>query len=161
MSDNFLKVDGIDGDSVAEGHEDEIELTSWNFGSSVSIGSRSSGGSGAEKTSIHSDVNCTKLTDASSNKLNEACWLGKTIPNVVLTVQRQGSDADNKIDFIRITLTNVIVSSFSTSGGDGMPTETFNLNYETIKREYQVTDVSGASKGWQEVGLNAATGGSL
>ena len=156
-SDVFLKVDGIDGDSQVKGHEKEMEIQGWSISANFPPGPRTAGGSGAAGTSIHTDLSVTKQVDEASNKLHEACWTGKTIKNAVLSQQRGGEKGGAKVDYLRLTIEEVLVTSISQSGGPGsIPTETVALNYAKIKREYRTTDVKGASGGWQSEGWNVA-----
>jgi type VI secretion system secreted protein Hcp len=156
-SDVFLKIDGIDGDSQVKGHEKEMEIQGWSISASFPAGPRTAGGSGAAGTSIHTDLSVTKQVDEASNKLHEACWSGKTIPKAILTQQRAGEKGGAKVDYFRLTLSDVLVTSISASGGPGsIPSENLSLNYATIKREYRTTDVKGGSGGWQSEGWNVA-----
>ena len=149
-TDNFLKIDGITGDSTVDGHVDEIELLGWQMGVSVPVGPRSGGGSGAAGTSMHSDFSFTKTLDGSSTDLTAACWVGKTIASAIVTVQKQGETGGGKVDYMRITLNDLIISSYSRSGGDSMtPSEQISFNYGKIKTEYFTTDAAGGSGGWQ------------
>lgn len=149
-SDVFLLIDGITGDSKVDGHVDEMELEGWNIGASIPVGPRTSGGSAAAGTSVHQDLSCTKAIDEASNDLINATWTGKTIAEAVLTVQRQGESGEAKVDYMKITLTDVLVSSYNRSGSPGgVPVESFTLNYATIKSEYFTTDAAGGSGGWQ------------
>ena len=149
-TDNYLKITDIKGDSTVDGHADEIELSSWNMAVSVPVGPRTTGGSGAAGTCMHSDLQCSKSLDESSNALAAACWTGKTIPEAIITVQRQGEGGGGKVDYMKVTLTDVLLSSYSRSGADSsVPMDSFSLNYGTIKCEYLTTDVAGGSGGWQ------------
>ena len=145
-----MKVKDIKGDSTVDGHKDEIELQSWNMGVSVPVGPRSKGGSGAAGTSMHSDVSWSKEVDESSNGLAAACWTGKTIPEVVITVQKQGEKGGGKVDYLKCTLKDAILSSYSLGGGDSQtPHDNGSWNYREIKFEYFTTDAKGGSGGWQ------------
>ena len=157
MGDVYLNVDGIPGDSTADGHADEMELLGWSVGASVPVGPRTAGGSGAAGTSVHQELTCTKQVDSASNDIFSACWEGKTIPEAVLMVQRQGEGGGGKVDYIKITLTDIIVSNYNRSGGEtDIPTESFALNYSSINSEYFTTDVAGGSGGWQAKGWSVA-----
>jgi type VI secretion system secreted protein Hcp len=157
-SDVFLKIEEIPGDSQVKGHEKEMEVQGWSVSASFPPSKRSGGGSGSAGTSVHADLSVTKQIDEASNKLHEACWTGKTIPKAILTQQRAGEKGGAKVDYLRLTLGDVLITSISQSGGPGsIPTETIALNYSTIKREYRTTDVKGKSGGWQSEGWNVAT----
>lgn len=149
-TDNYLKISDIDGDSTVDAHRDEIELSSWGMGITVPMGPRTTGGSGAAGTSMHADVQCSKPLDTSSNGLAAACWTGKTIPEAIITVQKQGEGGGGKVDYMKMTLTDVILSSYSRSGSDSStPVDSFSMNYGTIKLEFFTTDAGGGSGGWQ------------
>ena len=61
------------------------------------------------------------------------------------------------VDYIKITLTDIIVANYSRTGsGSGIPVETFGLNYSSINSEYFTTDVKGGSGGWQAKGWSVA-----
>ena len=156
-SDQFLKIDSIDGDSTVDGHVKEIELQSWSLGATVPVGPRSTSGSAAAGTSMHQDLSCAKMLDEASNGLAAACWEGKTIANAVVTTQRQGESGGGKVDYMKILLTDVIVASYNRSGApDTIPMEMFSLNYATIKVEYFTTDAAGGSGGWQKKGWSVS-----
>ncbi len=153
----YLKVDGIDGDTTVEGHKKEMLLLSWSISASMPAGPRATGGSGSAGTSVHADLSITKIVDEASNKLHAACWSGKTIPSAVLTQQRAGKKEGEKVDYLRLTLSDVLVTSISSSGAPGdIPTESFTLNYASIKREYRTTGVKGEAGGWQSEGWDIA-----
>jgi len=156
-TDNYLKIAAIKGDSKVDGHADEIELQSWSMGVSVPVGARSSSGSGSAGTSMHADVSCMKTLDAASNDIAAACWTGATIPNAVITVQRQGESGGGKVDYMKLTLGNVIISTYQRSGGDSsVPMEQFSMNYDKIKTEYFTTGSGGESDGWQSKAWSVA-----
>ncbi len=156
-TDAFLKIDNIEGDSTVDGHAKEIELLGWSIGASVPVGPRSTSGSAAAGTSMHQDLSCAKMLDEASNDLAAACWEGKTIPNAALVTQRQGESGGGKVDYMKILLTDVIVSTYSRSGGPSdIPMEQFTLNYATIKSEYFTTDAAGGSGGWKKKGWSVS-----
>lgn len=156
-TDNYLKITDIKGDSTVDGHAEEIELSGWSMGVTVPMGPRTTGGSAAAGTSMHSDVQCSKPLDAASNDLAAACWTGKTIPEAVITVQKQGEAGGGKVDYMKFTLTDVVVSSYSRAGGDSStPVDSFSLNYATIKSEFFTTDAAGGSGGWQSKAWSVA-----
>ncbi len=156
-SGNYLKITDIPGDCTTEAHVDEIELTSWTMGVTVPCGPRTSGGSAAAGTSMHQDVQCMKQVDTSSNALAAACWTGKTIPEAIITVVKQGESGGGMVDYMRITCTDVLVSNYTCEGMESAtPTDRFALNYATIKSEYFKTDAAGGSGGWQSKAWSVA-----
>ena len=132
--DMFLKLTGIPGESTAIDHKDEIEILSYSFGmnnTSIVAGS----GAGAGKA-VFQDLSLAKRLDKSTPPIMLACAQGKHITEAILTLTK--SAGDKPIVFMRVTLTDVIVSSIASSaaaGGD-IPTESLSLNYGKIKVEY-------------------------
>ena len=50
--DNFLKIDGVDGESTDDTHKAEIEVLSWTFGGSNAGSFDSNSGGGTGKVSL-------------------------------------------------------------------------------------------------------------
>jgi len=137
----FLKVPDISGESVVPGHEDEIEILSFNFGVDNVVvpsgGQRSSGNPNFQ------DATFTKQLDKSSPKLFLDVATGKTEPEAILVVARQ--TGGGTVDFVKFTFTDVIVTSYSIGGSEGevIPTDFFSLNFAKIKFEYTPLDSKG------------------
>jgi type VI secretion system secreted protein Hcp len=100
------------------------------------------GGGGAGKVSVQ-DISFTKYVDAATPDLMLACCNGKHIGEAVLTIQKAG---ETVLPYIKITLTNLLVSSVSTggSGGEDRLTENVTLNFEKFKMEYDTQTEKGA-----------------
>jgi len=145
--DYFLKIDGIDGESKDDKHKNEIDIQSWSFGASQS-GSMAMGGGGAGKVSFQ-EFSITKSMDKSSPKLFEALATGKHLKEVKLVLRGSSS-----VEYLTITLTDVMISSYSTgsSSGDDRPTESVSLNFAQIKMNYVEQDTSGRAGAATEFG---------
>lgn len=134
--DYFLKIDGIKGESVDEKHKDEIDILSFSWG--ITNTPAVAGGTG--KASFK-EFTITKKTDASSPKMMLACATGGQIPTVKLVVRRApepGSTGPSQ-EYYFITLENVLVSSYSSSGSPAgeLPMESVSLNFTKITYEYR------------------------
>jgi type VI secretion system secreted protein Hcp len=132
--DIILKIDGIDGESVIDGHEDEIDVLSWNWGVTQTGSMHTGGGGGAGAAQVQ-DVSIVKYIDKASVNLLRKCFNGEHLTEAVLTVTRSG---DNPIDYMVITMSPVLVTSVSTGGQGGMDrlTEVVTLNFAKIKVSY-------------------------
>ncbi len=132
--DYFLKIDGIDGESTDNQHKGEIELNSFSW-SKDSPGVKqeiqvSGGGAGAGRSSFF-DVFFDARTSKASPQLMLACASGKHIPKVVLSVRKSGGSSPT---FVKITLTDVLISSYHVGGQSGdVPTDQFSLNFAKIE----------------------------
>ena len=138
----FMKYDDIEGESQAVGHEGEIEVLSFSWGVSNSGSLTAGGGAGVPK---FQDLVITKRTDKSSPLLMLSTATGKTHPRVILTLTRDGEPRGG--GYYTITLEEVFVTSFQTSGSgsDSRPTESLSLNYTRIKFEYTPQKADGSA----------------
>ena len=141
--DAFLKLDGIPGESTDAKHKDEIEVESWSWGA-TQLGTTGTGsGGGAGKVSIQ-DFNFVARTSRASPVLFLKCASGEHIPSAVLTARSSGKSQE---DFLTLTMTDVLVSSYQIAGSeaaDTVPMDQVSLNFTKIKFEYKVQTASGA-----------------
>src|SRR4051812_11312285 len=90
-TDYFLKLDGIEGESQAKGHPNEIEISSFSFGASQSGSFAAGGGGGAGKVRMQ-DFHFTVPTNKASPKLFLACANGQHIKKATLTCRKAGKE---------------------------------------------------------------------
>jgi type VI secretion system secreted protein Hcp len=149
--DMFLKIEGIEGESSDDKHKKEIDVLSWSWGASQSGTSHMGGGGGSGKVAVQ-DFSFTKYIDSSSHKLLLACCDGEHIKEAVFVVRKAGKEP---LEYLKLTLNNIIVSHIGTggSGGEDRLTENVTLNFSKFKFEYtpQKADGSGdavKTSGW-------------
>jgi type VI secretion system secreted protein Hcp len=141
----FMKINGIPGESKDDKHGNEIDVLAWSWGMSNSGSAHVGGGAGSGKVNVQ-DLSFTKYVDASSNALMLCACNGKHIPDALLTVRKAG---ENPLEYIKITMKDVLVSSVSTggSGGEDRLTENVTLNFAEVKFEYTKQGKTGAADG--------------
>ena len=142
--DMFIKIGDIKGEAMDKTHAEEIDVLAWSWGMSQSGTTHIGGGGGAGKVSMQ-DLSMTKYIDASSAELQLACASGKHYPTATLTVRKAG---ENPIEYVVITLTDLIITSVSTggSGGEDRLTENVTLNFAKVKFAYTQQDKDGKAK---------------
>lgn len=148
--DMFIKIDTIKGESIDASHKDEISVLAWSWGLSQSGSTHISTGSGAGKVNVQ-DLSLTKWVDTATTALMGAACKGTHIKEAKLTVRKAG---DKPLEYIKITLNDVIVSSISTggSGGEDRLTENVVLNFGKFKVEYTAQKEDGSAGGAFTVG---------
>ena len=147
-SDYLLELDGIKGESLDEKHKDKIEIDSFSWGVS-NDGNMGRGGGGGTGKANFQDLHFTKQTDKSSALLVKSAASGDHIKKAVLTARKAGGKAGQG-DYLKITLEDVMVSSFQTGGNAGsssIPVDSFALNYTKIKYEYMPQKADGSLEG--------------
>ena len=141
--DMFMKIDGVDGESKDKKHTKEIDVMSWSWGMSNSGSAHVGGGAGAGKVNVQ-DLTFTKYVDSASPKLMLACCNGKHYDTALLTVRKAG---EKPVEYIKIKLTEVLITSVSTggSGGEDRLTENVTLNFAKVHLDYTPQDDTGAA----------------
>jgi type VI secretion system secreted protein Hcp len=144
--DYFLKVDGIQGESKADKHKNEIDIESFSWGATQSGTFAAGGGGGAGKVSMQ-DFHFTMPVNKASPALFLSCAQGDHIKNATLTCRKAGKEQQ---EFLKVTMSDILVSSFQTGGhggGDVVPTDQISLNFAKIEVEYKEQDASGKLTG--------------
>lgn len=158
--DAFLKLDGISGGSTDPSHKGEIDIMSWSWGESQTGGGGAGRGAGAGKVSMQ-DFHFSMDMNVASPQLFTACATGKHLPSATLTLRNPGSDGPG-LEFLKITLANVLVSSYQTGGNlmdsgqysplgpnSDIPIDQFTLNFAKIEYSYSGQSAAGGVVGPQ------------
>ncbi|GAA0583513.1 Hcp family type VI secretion system effector [Halomonas salifodinae] len=153
--DMFLKLEGIDGESMDAGHTDEIDVLSWSWGASNSGTMHISKGGGAGKVSVQ-DISVVKYVDKASTAMIQAVAVGKHVPSATLTVRKAGGD--EPVEYLVIEMKSVLISSWQTGGSQGEErlTESVTLNFEEFKTTYTPQDNDGTALASVDFGYNIA-----
>jgi type VI secretion system secreted protein Hcp len=130
--DAFLKIDGIDGESTDRRHPREIQVLSFSWGVSNSGAGHVGGGGGAGKVSVQ-DLHIMKEVDKATPKLMLACATGKHIAKAVLTLRKSGGDRSEA--YLKITMEDVLISSYQVSGSGGGSTDSVSFVFGKITVE--------------------------
>lgn len=143
--DTFIKIGSLKGESVVKGFEDQVQVLAWSWGMSQSGTTHVAQGGGAGKVDVQ-DLSFTHYVDAASPNLVKACCTGEHFDTATLTMRKAGGTA---LEYVTLTLTEVIISSVSMggSGGEDLLTENVALNFSKFKYSYQPQDAKGAKKG--------------
>jgi type VI secretion system secreted protein Hcp len=143
----FLKLDGIDGESQDTDHSGEIDVLSFSEGISNS-GTFDAGTGGNTGQANYTDVSLTKYLDKSSTTLRQYCGLGTAIDTATISCNKQAGD--KKVEYLKITMHNVVISSVA-GGGSGGGTEpiveALSLNFAGIEYDYTQQSNTGDAMG--------------
>jgi len=134
--DYFLKIEGIEGESMDAKHKGEIQIESFSWGASQGGTMAFGGGGGAGKASFQ-DFHFVMKINKASPKLMLACARGDHIKNAILTCRKAGKEQQ---EFLKWTFTDLLVSSYQTGGsgsGDVLPMDQISLNFSKVEVEYK------------------------
>lgn len=145
-SDLYIRFAGITGDSKDKLNEQwiEIDALSFNFGMATTD-ERSASGAATVGRVRASEVSFSKTMDTSSLPLFQTLWRGTHVDKVEIKLYR--AHQEERICYMRVELSDVVVSSASLSGvnGIGLPGESYTLNYGSILVEYTPTSKTAGS----------------
>ncbi len=149
--DMFMKIKGVKGESADKTYKEQIDVLAWSWGASNSGSAHVAKGAGTGKVNVQ-DLSFTKYLDAASPDLLLACCNGKHYDEAMLIVRKAG---ENPVEYLKITMNEVLISSISTggSGGEDRLTENVTFNFAKVKVEYTGQTVKGgkgstATMGW-------------
>jgi type VI secretion system secreted protein Hcp len=149
----YLKIDGIDGEVTATGHEKWIEVSSAQWGVGRGVGDP---GSGRDVTApSFSEVVVTKLTDKTTPLIFKESVIGNG-KNVTLHFTETSNATERTYQVI--TLTDVLVSGFSQNSGGDRPAESISFNFTKLVLTNTTFDVSGKAVGTATAGYDLTTG---
>jgi type VI secretion system secreted protein Hcp len=125
----ILLASGIDGESTDKAFPGGIDL--------ISLGL-----TGPLNTGPPGSFSIYKYYDKASPVLAKRCADGKHIKDAKVVLREPSPDPDRPAVICVITMSDVLVSSFSSSfqEGQGRPTETFSLNFSRIYFRYYAAD---------------------
>ncbi|MEM9371625.1 MAG: type VI secretion system tube protein Hcp [Pseudomonadota bacterium] len=151
----YLKMPDIDGESRRADHEGEIDIVDIQWGmaqaSSMQIGSgRTSSRASVEPFAM------SKVYDASSPYLALACMQGKAFDEVEISFRKDSGDAH--LDYLKITLTNVVISSYNMSSGGEEIMDNFSLSFEKVAVLYTVQADDHSSGDEHEIEYDVSAG---
>lgn len=153
--DMFIKIDAIKGEARDDKHKDEIDVLAWSWGVSNSGSAHVGGGAGAGKAHVQ-DLSLTKYIDKSSTDILLSSCNGKHHKTATLVVRKAG---EKPLEYLKITMSDVLVTSVSTggSGGEDRLTENVTLNFSKVKIEYTPQKADGSGDATQTVGWDIAS----
>ncbi|HJY05789.1 MAG TPA: type VI secretion system tube protein Hcp [Bryobacteraceae bacterium] len=146
----FLKIDGVTGESKANGHAGEIEVFSFSLGASNPSSVAYGHGSGAGKVDI-SSLSIQKQVDNASAKLFQNCASGKHFGTGTLVVREAGGD--KPVEYYKLEMAECFIDSVSWGGsaGGGKPSESVAMSFSSLKITYFPQNEDG-SQGTQQQG---------
>lgn len=138
----------VNGESIAQGFENQIEVTGYSFGA-AQRGASSSGKGGSTGTATVSDMVVTAITDKSFPTLLQMAGNGTHIKSAKLTICKTGGGL---FPYHVITMTSGILSNVSAVGSTGEDTTashvmTISINFSQIQSSYTAQDSTGQALG--------------
>ena len=120
-----------------------IEISSFQFGVGRGISSPTGGSADRESSAPSvSEIVITKSQDSASPNFFKSVAAGHSSLGTCTITFDKGSQPKG-ITYLTITLTNVLVSSYSISSGGDRPTESITLNFTKIEYSNKIEGTTG------------------
>ena len=136
----FIKFDGVDGESTDDKHKGEIDLASWNFG----VKRKAEGVDGCAirgGCTVFDDIQITNALEKSTPKLFGLLASGEIIPSARISVTRP--DLNGKTYF-SILFNDVQLSAMNIGGGLPVPQVGTAFRFGAITMSYSPQKADGS-----------------
>lgn len=165
MRDIFLKIDGLKGESLVDGHKDEIQVLDCKWGTEQPGGAHVGMG-GSKGKVVVKDLVVMKFVDQASPLLFKASCNAKVFKEATLTVRKSG---EKPLDYLKIKMSDVQISKMEIDSKidiDRNPNEDFlteyvSLHFKQVEYEYIPQKSDGSSDAAVTTGWNIETGKEL
>jgi type VI secretion system secreted protein Hcp len=135
-----LRIDGIDGESSAKGHEHAIDVLAWSWGVGHAGGHATGSGGGTGRATFQDFAFVARMSVASPGLMLH-CANGTHIPWAVLTGERGAGKA---FEFVKYRMSDVTVTRVDHADDeDGVPIEEFALGYRKFEITYTPQSATG------------------
>jgi len=138
-ADIFAKLGDIKGESIDDKHKDEIEVFSFSWGVTNSVGAGAGGGGGAGKATFK-EFSIVHSIDKASPSLLAACATGVHLKEATITQRKAGKGHQ---DFLIFKMNDVIIASVAEVSG-APDSETVTLTFAKIDVEYKPQKADGS-----------------
>src|SRR5260370_12086254 len=128
VSDAFIKIADVKGESDDDKQKDEIDVQLFSWGAN-NTGTHSHGGGGGSGKVQVPDFSFVKKIDKSSPVLFQKCCTGEHLKEALFVVRKAGG---NQLEYLKYKFTDVLISSVRPGGshhGDEIPSEEISLNF--------------------------------
>jgi type VI secretion system secreted protein Hcp len=142
----YLKIDSIKGNCTDEGYKEQIMVDSFSHSVGQALASASKNSDRTSGGPHFSEMSFSKVMDSSSPLLYAACAGAKPLKTIIVSVTR--NENDKPMETVVYKLGESMVSSISTQGAtDGMPHESFSINFTTITSQVTQQNTDSTKKG--------------
>ncbi len=142
MTDYFLQITGIPGESLDSKHKDWIDVLSWSWGESNAGTVHAGGGAAAGKVAFQ-DLAFMMRVSKASPALFLACATGQHIKEAKLVGRKAGKAQQ---EYLTWTFSDILVSSYQTSGseGDDAVADSVSVNFSKAVVSYKAQKADGS-----------------
>ena len=135
----------IKGNCQLTGYVGKVIVNSFSHGASIPLQMDSANTERTSGRPSFSELSFSKMSDLATTEMYKACTQGSKIGTATLFVGRVENGV--YMGFFKYEMTNAMISSISTSGGGGIPSDSFSLAFTKIKCDFTQQQSDSSAKG--------------
>jgi type VI secretion system secreted protein Hcp len=135
----------IKGNCQITGYADKIIVLSYSHSVSLPMQGDVANTERTAGRPVFSEMSLQKMSDLSTTEMYKACSQGSKLGVAKLYVGRVENGAF--MNFLTYEMTNAMISSVSTSGGGGIPSDSFSINFTALKCDFTQQKSDSTQKG--------------
>lgn len=141
----ILDIASIPGNCQITGYTDKIIVSSYSHSASIPLQQDASKTERTAGRPMLSELSFSKMSDLSTTAMYKACTQGTKLGLIKLNVGRVENGV--YMNFFTYSMTNGMISRISTSGGGGIPSDSFSINFTKIQCDYTQQQSDSTAKG--------------
>ena len=151
----ILDIKDMKGNCTVKGFENMIMLNSFSHGVALPLTGDTANTERTAGRPQFSEMNFSKMTDQSTPSMYNACAKGDKLGAATIHIGR--NEGGIFMLLMKYTLTNAMISNINTSGGGGVPSDSFSINFTKIQSEFTQQNADSSKKGTASFGWDLAT----
>lgn len=151
----ILEIKDVKGNCSIDKYQGQIILQSFSHGVSLPLQMDHSNTERTAGRPVFSEINCSKMSDMSTPVLYAACTAGKKLGDAKIHIGRNENGIFMSV--LEYVLRDAMVSNISTSGGGGIPMDSFSLNFTKITQDFTQQNPDSTKKGTANFGWDLVT----
>ncbi len=152
----YLKIDGIDGDVTAAGHENWVECDSMEWNVNRSLSTKPGQGKDRESTTpVVGEITLTTKMDKTSPLFFAESCVGQGKTAKIHMVQTSSAGIETYMEY---TLTNTLISGYNVMSNGDRPVEAISLNFTKVEMKYTSWNEQHQPEGSVPAGYDVAQG---
>lgn len=151
----ILEIKNVNGNCQIDKYAGQIIIQSYSHGVSLPMQHDHANTERTAGRPQFTEMNFSKMTDMSTPVLYAACVQGRKLGDAKIHIGRNENGVF--MSLMEYVLTNAMVSSITTSGGGGVPVDTFTLNFTKIVSDFTQQNADSTKKGVTNFGWDLQT----
>ncbi|WP_085316753.1 Hcp family type VI secretion system effector [Derxia lacustris] len=151
----ILEIKDVKGNCQIDKYQGQIIIQSFSQGVMLPLQMDTSNTERTAGRPVFQEMSFSKMSDMSTPVLYAACVQGKKLGDAKIHIGRNENGVFMSV--IEYVLTSAMVSNISTTGGGGIPVDSFSLNFTKITMDFTQQKSDSTKKGTANFGWDLET----